>query len=374
MKKSAFLLAALLLISLFTVGCKSTEPTELSASASDTPELAEEQMPASGTDLPEEVETGVPAEEETTEPAAEEAEPQPVPETTAYTDWRDAIKFASREEAFLDALANDGRWQLAWNWPYMLAEGESAGNFYLVDIDADGTDELLSDSFVMDYTNWLLYDWNADGSMTEVSLGLIDWKETDALLVQKQERTYYDRSTGTTTQEVFDFGDGRLAIDLGLVTMGPDYWFLPEAGSLSKLTVGDTLTLEFTQYHLQFWGPEDQSDIYNLLRLRDPATGEVWYSTMCNGNPLEGTAAGEDFPEEFVGDISEEAYLALEQRILSDTVRVLELGAKTDSAIANLPHVSAGKAYTIFELVDRLGGFDERSEWAKAKEALETYK
>ena len=143
MKKIAFLLAALLLFSLCTVGCKAADPANPAASAADIPE-PEVDASASETELPAE-EEAAPVEEAHEEPSAEE----PAEDARFPSEYDDILR--QYHDAALDLSFDPA------NYPMVLPEAiellqkrwaaypddESYLYAAYADLDRDGLEELV---------------------------------------------------------------------------------------------------------------------------------------------------------------------------------------------------------------------------------------
>lgn len=359
------LLALTLLLSALLTACAALTPASNAGSEAQTLPLTTAAETAASesrnTELPEELPvstgetTAEPEPAETGSQLSEETVPEPVPFDGTLPEGCDY------SEAFRYALCCD-YYCLAWDWPYQLEQDHYDANFFLGDLDGDGVPELLSDSFDMDGTNFLLYSFR-DGALRS-SYETFDrdrWdgtaESTDRILVQPD--CWCVCNVGKTTmyieESLEDDGEILLQRDLQTAFWGPDYVELPDSGSMSKAEEAQ-FTVEYTLYacyRQDFDLPIAKDAVPYLLKFRDTASGDIYFMDQN-------------------GYITEQEYLALEQKLLERSTCEVLLGVD-EQLFPQLSRVKLERM-DIFELVDALGGLDDRPEWAHAKYILERHR
>lgn len=360
------LLVLTLLLSVLLPGCAALTPASSAGSEAQTLPLttaAETASESMSTELPEEL--PVSTEETAAEPEPVETETQLSEETEPETVPFDGTlpEGSDYSEAFRYALCCD-YYCLSWDWPYQLDRGHCPASFFLGDLDGDGVPELLSDSFDMDGVNFLVYSFR-DGALLS-SYETFDRDGWDGAAVSAnrilvQPDCWCVCNVGTTrmyieeSMEVEDEGKILLQRNLQTAFWGPDYVELPDSGSMSKAEEAQ-FAVEYTLYACYRQDsdlPMAEDAVPYLLKFRDTASGDAYFMDQN-------------------GYITEQEYLALEQKLLARSACEVLLGVD-EQFFPQLPKLKLDRM-DIFELVDALGGLDDRPEWASAKNILERHR
>ena len=361
------LLALSLALSALLTGCASLLPASKTGAEAQTLPLttAAETAASEGIGTEPFEELPVSTEETTATPEPVETEAELPEETEPDTALFDGTLPAGCDysEAFRYALCCE-YYCLSWDWPYRLNHEQSSGNFYLGDLNGDSVPELLSDSFDMDGINFLLYSFR-DGALlaSYETFNRSSWdgvvKSTNTILVQPD--CWCVCNVGKTKmyieESVESEDEGKILLERGLQTAywGPDYVELPDSGSMSKAEEAE-FTVEYTLYACyreDYELPFAEDAVPYLLKFRDTASGDAYFMDQN-------------------GYITEQEYLALEQKLLARSACEVLLGVD-EQLFPQLPQVKLERM-DIFALADALGGLDDRPEWAYAKKILESHR
>ena len=290
---------------------------------------------------------------ETPDGTSEAAEPQ------LYDNW---------QEAFLGLLAGtakgveqEGRPEAFMMGPSgfyyrSLSGGTDDAFWYLGDFDGDGTPELLMPYGLADGNNMTLYDWTDEGVEEYLGelgpCGLHGEDETGATtLLYGPEAGYFYYNAGTTELEVLQEewnGEGGWVFNDWLEGVGANYRLLPEHGALSREEAA-VYPVSYEIYSGLGYFLEHLTVTYDY-RTNEPLNDEYFID-------------GADY-------VTEEQYRAAEQVFL-DAASVRSIDQTGAPQFAQIPADEVEGPLSTVELVDLLGGFDERPEWSDASEALE---
>ena len=248
-------------------------------------------------------------------------------------------------------------------WPELDPEFATERNnqYYLEDLDGDGMPELLAYGDYADSLDLFVYDYR-DGTLPQYCGTFGRPNANSTILVQPDCYCVCNRGSQEFTEKLMEMREGgeQWVFERGLNVgyYGPDYVPIPDSGSLSKQEDDVTHLVNYTLYacytadNRRVGKPDSQwGDIIPyLLRFEDPATGDTYYMDVN-------------------GYITEAEYLDLEQKILARSEREIVL-EDNEQMFPELPLVQP-KVLDALELVDALGGLDDRPEWEAARQLVE---
>ncbi len=248
-------------------------------------------------------------------------------------------------------------------WPELDPEYDTERNirYYLEDLDGDGMPELLVYGHYQDSLDLFVYDYQ-DGTMLQYCGTFGRPNANNTILVQPDCYCVCNRGSQEFTEKLMEMREGgeQWVFERGLNVgyYGPDYVPIPDSGSLSKQEDDVTHLVNYTLYACYtadnriVGNPDSQwGDIIPyLLRFEDPATGDTYYMDVN-------------------GYITEAEYLDLEQKILARTQR--EIVLEDNEQMFPQFSLEQPKALDALELVDALGGLDDRPEWEAARRLVE---
>lgn len=309
----------------------------------------------------------------------------PEPTEEQYEEEEPPYKGVGWEEGFLSELAasydnyDDYMRHYGELWEVFqsrLKSGTEQKELYFGDFNGDGTPQIMQPGVSMNGSHpmSLLWSWTEDGAECD-NLGDILWRDQGSWMhngdawnlkvsiLYNPEQGYIYYNTGHGKVAVWHYTNDDTLEDCYFYQDVDYYRSLPEAGSLSqKIDAEYPASLEI------------YTSCYTIEKESVSDSGEVQkYGTVLSLKHLTLAETGEEYFFVCGEEVSEEEYRIAESDLLASvTWRGLD-----QTQVPQLQSIPGGEVtgpIDVRELVELLGGFDDRPEWSEAKALYENAK